>query len=61
MATKEEVIHLIKALPKNTTIDDIMEELYFKAQVDEGLNQLNRNKGIPNSTVKNRIRRWIIK
>jgi hypothetical protein len=59
MATKEEVLSLIKALPKNTTIDDIMEELYFKVQVDEGLNQLDNNKGIPHSSVKNRIRKWI--
>ena len=61
MATKEDVIHMIKGLPKNSTIDDIMEELYFKAQVDEGLAQLDQGKGIPHNQVKNRIRKWIKK
>jgi len=59
MATKDEVIDLIKALPKESTIDDIMEELYFKTQVDEGIAQLDANKGIPHKTVKNRISKWI--
>lgn len=59
MTTKDEVLDLIKALPRKSTIDDIMEELYFKAQVDEGLAQLDANKGIPHKTVKSRISKWI--
>lgn len=61
MAVKEEVIDLIKTLPRNSSLDDIMEELYFKAQVDEGLRQLDNGKGIPHSTVKHRLRKWIRK
>ena len=45
--TKEKVIELIKALPDDITVDDIMAELYFKSQVDEGLAQLDRGEGIP--------------
>jgi predicted transcriptional regulator len=62
MATvKESAIQIINALPKNAKLDVIMEELYFKAQVDEGLAQLNSGKGVPNSTVKNRLSKWIKK
>ena len=49
--TKEKVIELIKALPDDITVDDIMEELHFKSQVDEGLTQLDRGEGIPHDDV----------
>ena len=33
---KQKVIEMIQSLPEEATVDDIMEELYFKLQVDEG-------------------------
>jgi len=61
MNTKDQVLGLIKTLPENTTIDDIMEELYFKSQVDEGLSQLDTGKTVSHSIVKNRLKKWIKK
>jgi len=61
MNTKEQVLDLIKTLPRNTTIDDIMEELYFKAQVDEGLFGLDSGKKISHTLIKNRLKKWIKK
>jgi len=57
--TKEKVIELIKALPDDITVDDIMEELYFKSQVDEGLAQLDRGEAIPHEDVEKRMSRWL--
>lgn len=57
--TKEKVIELIKALPDDITVDDIVEELYFKSQVDEGLAQLGRGEGIPHEDVEKRMSRWL--
>lgn len=34
---KNEVLDLIRRLPEDVTITDIMQELYFKRQVDKGL------------------------
>ncbi|MFH0920528.1 MAG: hypothetical protein V1913_09215 [Fibrobacterota bacterium] len=61
MIVKDEVLQLIRSLPKSTTIDDIMEELYFKSQVDEGLAQLDSGKKISHKTVTKRIQKWIVK
>jgi hypothetical protein len=44
---KEQVIELIRALPDAATIEDIMAELYFKAQVDSGLRELDEDKAAP--------------
>lgn len=57
--TKEKLIELIKALPDDITVDDIMEELYFKSQIEEGLAQLDRGEGIPHEDVKKRMSRWL--
>ncbi|MBI5407090.1 MAG: hypothetical protein A3G93_03720 [Nitrospinae bacterium RIFCSPLOWO2_12_FULL_45_22] len=58
---KEQVIHMIQSLPEDSTIDDIMAELYFKLQVDAGLKELDEGKGIPHEEVKKRMSRWLTK
>ena len=44
---KEEIIELIKKLPENATIDDIMYHLYVKKKILSGINELDRGKIIP--------------
>ena len=59
---KEQVIHMIQSLPEDSTIDDIMAELYFKLQVDAGLKELDEGKGIPHEEVKKkRMSSWLTK
>lgn len=58
---KEEVIKMIQNMPKDTSIEDIMAELYFRYQVDEGLKQLDEGKGIPHEEVEKRMERWLKK
>ena len=60
MATdREKVIEFIRLLPENSTIDDILDELYFRLQVDRGLKELDENKGISHTEVKKRLSRWL--
>ena len=56
---KEEVINMIQKMPKDTSIEDIMAELYFRYQVDEGLRQLDEGKGIPHEIIGKRIEKWL--
>lgn len=58
---KEQVIHMIQSLPEDATVDDIMSELYFKLQVDDGLRDLDEGKGIPHEEVQKRMSRWLTK
>ena len=58
---KEQVIQMIQSLPEDITIDDIMSELYFKLQVDAGLNELDEGKGIPHEDVEKRMSKWLSK
>lgn len=58
---KDQVLQMVKALPNEATIDDIMAEIYFKAQVDAGLKELDEGKGIPHEEVEKRISKWQIR
>lgn len=57
-AIKQKVIQMIENLPDDVTIDDIISELYFKIQIDAGLEELDAGKGIPHEKVKERMSKW---
>jgi hypothetical protein len=59
MTTKEKVITMIKELPEDITISDIMAELYFRQNVDEGLKELDEGKAISHEEAKKRLSRWL--
>jgi predicted transcriptional regulator len=58
---KEQVLQIIQALPEDMTLEDVMDELYFKMQVDAGLKELDEGKSIPHEEVEKRMSRWLIK
>lgn len=60
-AIKEKVITMIQNMPKDTSVVDIMAELYFRYEVDEGLKQLDEGKGIPHEEIEKRMGKWLKK
>lgn len=56
---KDQVIEMIQNLPEDVSVEDIMAQLYFRYQVDEGLRQLDDGKGIPHEEVEKRMERWL--
>ncbi len=59
MSTKEAVIELIRRLPDDVSVVDIMAELHVRQKVDEGLRQLDAGQGIDHEQVKERMARWL--
>jgi predicted transcriptional regulator len=55
---KNEVLELIHRLPDTATTMDIMEELYFKQQVDQGLLDVAEGRVLTHQELKNRIAQW---
>lgn len=60
-AEKEKIIKMISEMPEDIGIDDVIEKLYFKIQVDSGLKELDERKGIPHNKVEERMSKWIEK
>ena len=56
---KEQVLTMVERLPDDASLDDIMAEIYFKAQVDAGLRELDDGKGIPHAEVEKRMSKWL--
>lgn len=59
MSTKDAVIEMIRRMPDNATLPDIMEELFLRQKIDEGLQQLDAGEGIPHEEVKRSLAKWL--
>ena len=59
MSTKEAVIEMIRRLPDDVTVPDILTELYFRQLVDEGLSQLGAGKGLAHAEAKKQLSEWL--
>ncbi len=55
---KEEALELIRRLPDTATTADILDELYFKEQVDRGLQDVLEGQTISHQELKERLRQW---
>ena len=55
---KKAALELIRRLPEDVTTSDIMEELYFKAQVDKGLRDVAEGRVISHEALKKRMAKW---
>jgi len=58
---KQQMLKMIETLPDEITMDDIMAELYFKMQVDAGLQGLDDGKGLPHEEAKEKLSKWLLK
>lgn len=56
---KEEIIDMIRKMPDESSIEDIMEELCFREQVDAGLRDLAEGRTISHEEMKERVRKWL--
>jgi len=59
MTDKEGVIDLIRRMPDDATVADIVAELHFRQTVDEGLRQLDSDEGIRHEEANKRLGRWL--
>jgi len=56
---KQSVIEMIERLPDDSSVEDIMAELYFRQKVDEGLRQLDAGEGIEHEEARQRLAKWL--
>ncbi|MDH5721589.1 MAG: hypothetical protein OEZ13_13360 [Spirochaetia bacterium] len=58
---KNEVIDMIKSLPEDVSIEDILEELYFKIKIDKRLDESERSDGISHQEAGKKLSKWLLK
>jgi predicted transcriptional regulator len=52
---KERALEVIRNLPDDATVEDVMERLYFLAKVEEGLRQADAGQTMSHEEAKRRI------
>ena len=57
-AVKQDVIQFVQGLPDDYSIDEIIAELYFKQQVEEGLRDIAEGRLYSHDQIKNMVREW---
>ena len=55
---KSEALELIKKLPDEVTTGGIMEELYFKQQIDKGLRDVADGRVLSHEELKGKMALW---
>lgn len=55
---KAEALEMIKKLPDDVTTGAIMEELFFKQQVEKGLQDVAEGRVLTQEELKERMARW---
>lgn len=55
---KEEAIQLIEKLPDDYSLDEIMAELYFKQQVKQGLEDVEKGRVYSHEQIKSMVLQW---
>ena len=53
--TRERVMDVIKSLPADTSVEEAMERLYFLADIEEGLRQVEQGQVISHEEAKRRL------
>lgn len=59
MSTRDSVIEMIRRLPEDATVDDIMYELYVRKKITSSLEELDNGKGIPHEEVQKEFAQWL--
>jgi predicted transcriptional regulator len=59
MSTKEAVLDVVRRMPDDATLEDIMEALYVRRRIAESERELDEGRGIPHEEVKQRLAKWL--
>ena len=58
MTVKEEILEIIRKLPDDATLPEIISALQLHLKVDRGLRELEAGRGIPHEHVRARLQKW---
>jgi len=58
-AVKKEVLKMIERMPDDASIEDIMYELYVRAQVEAGLEDIRAGRTVPHDEVMLEFAKWL--
>ncbi|MFO0838997.1 MAG: hypothetical protein U1D55_10770 [Phycisphaerae bacterium] len=61
MSDKQRALQAIKKLPNSATFGQILDELYFRLKVEQGLRDLARGRAVSHEVARKRLAKWLPK
>ncbi len=58
-STKQRALRIIQRMPEDTSLEEVMYELYFRQRVERGIRELNSGKTTSHSEVKRSLAQWL--
>jgi len=58
MNAKKTAYHVIDALPKKVSMDDVIHALYVAAKFDRGDREIRAGKGVSDEEARRRLAKW---
>ena len=55
---REKALDTIKEFPQEFELEDLIEKLVFIEKVEQGINQLDNGKTVPQETDKEMVKKW---
>jgi predicted transcriptional regulator len=59
MSPKEAIIEMIREMPDDASVSDVMAKLYVRQKIEQGLADLDTGKGVPHDEAKRRVAKWL--
>ena len=59
MTQKQIAIEVIEGLPEQATLEDIMQALYFREKVQQGLEDIAAGRVVSHEEAKRRLAKWL--
>ena len=59
VSTKQAAMRIIKRMPDESSLEDIIYELYFRQRVDRGLRELDEGKTVSHAEVRRSVAKWL--
>ena len=56
---KQAALDMIQRMPDDTSLEDIMYQLYFRARVDRGLRELDEGQTLSHEEVRRSLVKWL--
>lgn len=59
LSSKDAARRIIEQMPDDASLEDIMYQLYFRATIDRGLEELRTGKTVSHEEVKRSLAKWL--
>jgi predicted transcriptional regulator len=58
---KEEVMEILKALPDNSTLEEIQYHLYVRQKIERGIKDIEQGRTYTQEEMERRMEKWLAK